>query len=916
MRQLVITTGKTRLTPRIKMGRVSWEKLAKRLGKFTKVPHTYKDFLSYNLEKQSSIKDIGYLIGGRFSANVRDRTGLIGRDIITLDVDHLPSWEIDALQDVYGDLEFVVHSTIKHDPEGVCRLRLVFPLSRMAKPDEYEPLSRKLAERLGLDIFDDTTFQSSRIMFWPSVASDMEPYFLHNTGDWLDVDGVLAEYDDWTDFAEWPCSSRVGQISHSNEGAVENPLLKDGIIGAFCRTYDIHAAIQAFDLPYETTSSDCRYRPIGATGPAGAVVYDEGLFMFSNHESDPCGLQNVNAWDMVRIHKFGDYTKEELELPVMLRESNKNMSAYALGMKNVVANLELASDDEMDDETKTDDAPRNGDGHEQEIVNHDAPATGKLDFETLSNEIAALDASSSYRDCADLIPRIAAAKLDPVENGTLATMLRNHWPSPAPTKKDITDQIGLAHKRLTAKLSTSGEILDIEESLIEEVLQEHWKSGEHLILKGRLFWDYYKGVWMPQEDDRVAGHVQTTLKRLRKERPEDVMDLVAAVGDSKTSALTSQLFNMMRGHVARTTPRIDPLGLMRRFMPPVVNCLNGEVWFAHDGTYEFHKHDSRNFFTTQIAVEYDADAKCPLWDEFMRVIWQDCLDPEDMIRHLEEIGGYCLQMSRWIKTWILFNGPKDAGKSTVSETIGAMLGNSVVTKAMASYDGKNSHAEAGLTGKLLMVDDDFGRNDRLPDGFIKKISEEKIMTANPKGKDEYQFVARIVPLICSNYWPSTSDISDAFVERAQVLHFNHRLTGSERDDRKKAAMLTEELPGIMNRFLAGFSRLRARGDWAVPADSKIAHKTWVRNSNPTQLFVVENVVHSKGDEIRRSDLYQLYTSWCKAGAFRPLGRQHFNEAMVRIIGTPTKRNGHMVYLDSKLGDGEFTGDIENEMDEF
>lgn len=903
MRSLVITTGKTRLSPRIKMGRVAWPKLAQRLCKFTKVKHTYDEFLSYNLEKQSSIKDIGYFIGGQFSANVRDRDGLTGRDLITLDVDHLPSWDLDLLEETYGDLEFVVHSTLKHDPEGMCRLRLAFPTARRVTPNEYEPLARKLAERLGLDIFDDTTFQCSRIMFWPSVASDREGYALHNPGEWLDPDELLAEYEDWTDFAEWPCSSRVGQISHSNEGEVENPLLKDGIIGAFCRTYDIHAAINVFGLPYESTSSDCRYRPIGATGPAGAVVYDEGLFMFSNHESDPCGLQNVNAWDLVRIHLFGDYTKEELDIPVMHRESNKQMSAYALGIKAVVANLQLTSTDEMEDETQS--TPPSDSGSDDEAMEaQSAPASGKLDFETIANEIAELDGSSSYRDCADLIPRIAAAKLDPVENGTLASMLRNHWPAPAPTKKDITDQINLAHKRLTAKLSTSGEILDIEESLIEEILHEHWKDGEHLILKGRLFWDYYKGVWMPQEDDRVAGNVQTTLKRLRKERPDEIMDLVAAVGDSKTSSLSSQLFNMMRGHVAKTTPRIDPLGLMRRFMPPVVNCLNGEVWFSLDGSFEFHKHNSQNFFTNQIGVEYDPKAKCPLWNEFMETVWQDCIEPEEMQRHLEEIGGYCLQMSRWIKTWVLFNGPKDAGKSTVSETIGAMLGNSVVTRAMAAYDGNNSHAEAGLTGKLLMIDDDFGRNDRLPDGFIKKISEEKAMTANPKNKDEYQFISRIVPMICSNYWPSTSDISDAFIERAQVLAFNHRLTNAERDDQKKVKMLSEELPGIMNRFLLGFGRLRARGDWLVPIDSQLAHSEWVRNSNPTQLFVSENIANVKGAALRRSSLYSCYTAWCKTGSFRPLGRQHFNEAMSRILGTPVKRSGHYVFIDKEMSEGE------------
>jgi hypothetical protein len=67
------------------------------------------------------------------------------------------------------------------------------------------------------------------------------------------------------------------------------------------------------------------------------------------------------------------------------------------------------------------------------------------------------------------------------------------------------------------------------------------------------------------------------------------------------------------------------------------------------------KHNPDNFFTIRIDTEYDPDAECPEWDRFNEIIWSETTDPDDMQRHLEELGGYVIQMSRWLKTWVPAN---------------------------------------------------------------------------------------------------------------------------------------------------------------------------------------------------------------------------------------------------------------------
>ena len=51
-------------------------------------------------------------------------------------------------------------------------------------------------------------------------------------------------------------------------------------------------------------TADDRYTYTAGTSAAGAVVYDDGKFLFSHHSTDPCCGQLVNAFDLVRIHKF------------------------------------------------------------------------------------------------------------------------------------------------------------------------------------------------------------------------------------------------------------------------------------------------------------------------------------------------------------------------------------------------------------------------------------------------------------------------------------------------------------------------------------------------------------------------------------------------------------------------------------
>ena len=65
-----------------------------------------------------------------------------------------------------------------------------------------------LANDIGIDQFDDTTYEPHRLMYWPSTCADAEYIYEFQDGAFLDPDEVLARYPDWTDVSYWPESSR------------------------------------------------------------------------------------------------------------------------------------------------------------------------------------------------------------------------------------------------------------------------------------------------------------------------------------------------------------------------------------------------------------------------------------------------------------------------------------------------------------------------------------------------------------------------------------------------------------------------------------------------------------------------------------------------------------------------------------
>lgn len=317
-----IAQGRAISLGKAKNRRLTWGAFCKELEAPQRTQESFSAFLKLPKEEQDKLKAVnGWLLGGEIEGDRRKKNQIKHRDLITLDCDEITA---DILEDIklgtspLCRFEFFAHTTRKHQAESP-RLRIFLLTTRPALPDEYDAVARILAEMVdpSMDSIDDVSFRLAQMMFRPSASRNQEYLAWHNPGERVDPTEILESFRlDWRDYRNLPYSEKRGQRRKTAERA-ENPTTKHGPVGAFCRAYDVEAAIAEFlpevYLPGDMAGSKPRYSYALGTTSNGVVVEDDGLFIYSHHGSDPCGERLCNAFDMVRIHKFAHLDEKQGE---------------------------------------------------------------------------------------------------------------------------------------------------------------------------------------------------------------------------------------------------------------------------------------------------------------------------------------------------------------------------------------------------------------------------------------------------------------------------------------------------------------------------------------------------------------------------------------------------------------------------
>ena len=305
MRDLAIAYGNSRQAKNWVNKTIRYEDLKERLKVTIRTAESAEEYEKMSKAQRDVAKDHGGFVGGALKGGRRKVDAVELRSMIALDGDRIDKAFLDAYEQnaPYTSCLYTTHSSTEANP----RVRLVFPLLRDVTSEEFVAVSRYLAQMLGIDFFDECSYQPNQLMYWPSSTQNGVFVFKEVEKEWLDPDAILSAHSEWTDPTRLPTSSRESKANQVTQQKVQDPLEKEGTVGIFNRVFfPVTRALETFlSGIYEPTESENRWHLIASDSIAGVEIKDE-KFVYSHHAKDPAYLKLCNAFDIVRIHKFGD----------------------------------------------------------------------------------------------------------------------------------------------------------------------------------------------------------------------------------------------------------------------------------------------------------------------------------------------------------------------------------------------------------------------------------------------------------------------------------------------------------------------------------------------------------------------------------------------------------------------------------
>ena len=388
---------------------------------------------------------------------------------------------------------------------------------------------------------------------------------------------------------------------------------------------------------------------------------------------------------------------------------------------------------------------------------------------------------------------------------------------------------------------------DLAEQVLQLVLQRYFKGGAHLMCYGDgQFWRFDGRKWTPFREQLFDRCVLRTIKNIPHKQ--------------SSTSIISQVRLLARAHLATGKDLLRFEGDPAR----VINCQNGELWIAEDGSVNLRPHNAKTYLRHCLDVAYDPTAKCPLYDRTVLEIFAKSLDPEAMVRHWNEFVGYIISQRRNIPLITICLGSGNNSKTKLMETGGRLLGPDLVHHvSIESLEGSR-FAIGNLLGKALLLDDDVRSGIKLPDGALKKLSEAKRLTGEHKFGKTFNFTNRVVTVLLCNGIPSLADLSYGMLRRLMVIPFDRTFTPDEDDITRFDRIWGSELPGVLNRAIAGLKRIIAHGDrFRYPESVKRATEEFIRHANPLPAFIADRCERaSKGSCLMR-DFYTAYCRWAE-----------------------------------------------------
>ncbi len=280
-------------------------------------------------------------------------------------------------------------------------------------------------------------------------------------------------------------------------------------------------------------------------------------------------------------------------------------------------------------------------------------------------------------------------------------------------------------------------------------------------------------------------------------------------------------------------------------------------------TKELNPFSPDKVFLSKANANYNHEAKCKLWDEFLRT---SLPGKEGEIRTIAEFAGYTLSNDNSRQKSIITQGEGATGQSTAQEVIGNLIGEDNVTHLSIQEIEHDTFAPSRLFGKKANMNPDIPKKALGESSKVKKIIRCEKIYVQTKGKDGYSMMPIVKLWNGANQIPTTTDHSDGFFRSWLPIKFDVQFL--EGDPRRienlsgKICESEEEMSGILNWCIEGYNRLEEQGQFSKCFSIQEVKDFWLENSDTVSSFYKNMVEMDIGGEILKQEVFDKYVLYC------------------------------------------------------
>lgn len=301
-------------------------------------------------------------------------------------------------------------------------------------------------------------------------------------------------------------------------------------------------------------------------------------------------------------------------------------------------------------------------------------------------------------------------------------------------------------------------------------------------------------------------------------------------------------------------------------------------------------HKRSDLITKMAPVQFDSEANCPTWDEFLNQIMDG---NENLIAFLKRAVGYTLTADTSEQCLFFLYGPGANGKSTFLETIRLMMGDYTKQTDFTTFLAKVDNIRndlARLKGARFVSGVEAGAGKAFAEVFIKRVTGGDKITARFLYKEFFEFDPTFKVFLAANHRPTISGTDYAIWRRIMLIPFSVTI---KKPIKRYIAKLKPELPGILNWAIEGCLEWQKKG-LNVPEEVKLATQEYQAEMDILGDFVVDLCTIKPSARTTKTELYEAYEKWCNENKEQPVSKKTFGIRLTER-GIISKKSGGTRY---------------------